>query len=97
MSDDLLPLTPLAEMALHDAGKKGMPRDAWWACSKPEVPMARTLYDWRCPKCVMHAQAVIHNGDDPEMWWRSKPGEDGGVVKLSWLVERALAWQAATI
>lgn len=91
--DDLPPMTPLDQMALHETPPEGLPPGAWWACERPEQPLDKTLYDWRCKRCVLHAQAVIYNGTDPEMIWRqSLDTTDGGIVRLSDLVRRSVSF-----
>lgn len=72
----------------------GKPPDAIWACSAPERPRSEdTYYDWRCRKCLTHAQASLANDGDWEMAWsRDADMKTVEIVSFSWLIERSLFW-----
>ena len=52
-------------IALHDDRAKEGPDD-WWACFFPERPGEpdRTLYDRRCPKCLLKKQIDLRTVQD---------------------------------
>lgn len=34
--------------------------DRWWACKSPEKPRdEKTMFDWRCSKCLIKAEAEL--------------------------------------
>lgn len=69
-----------------------------WACSLPsdavpDLTMQALAFDWRCCHCVALAQRVLRAGNDPLQVWRNmgiSPVER--VVRLSWLIARAVYW-----
>lgn len=84
--DEFPPLTSIAEYPLH-----GWDYGSDYACQRPEDPACVT-FDWRCPACVLAAQAhVTHNGDSDAVWRQSAVHEERK-VSMTWLIDRALYW-----
>lgn len=81
-----LPLTSLDDYPMH-----GWDYGAEYACQRPEDPECNQ-YDWRCPACVLAAQASIENKGDTVVSWRQSADIDERPVQLSWLVERSIFW-----
>jgi hypothetical protein len=55
----------LDEVPLHPLGRP-FP-ESYWACTQPERPwQPETMYDMRCPACLIHAEATLMTvGDLP--------------------------------
>lgn len=89
---DYPPLTSTVDYPLHPQGvyEHG---PQWWACDQPERPRDReTTYDWRCPGCVVAAQAAIVNQGDDTMLWTATGGAEPVCKMLSWMVARSVYW-----
>lgn len=85
------PLTSLVEYPLHPTGIYD--EHNRWACLDPESPTQNvTAFDWRCPACVIAAQATIVNQGDRRVSWRQSADDEDKDVTLSWLVARAVYW-----
>lgn len=86
------PLATLEAMPLH-SGRVDFDEPGWFGCEQPERPGdGDTLWDWRCPSCVLHATAVLRNQGDSTLIWYPSPGADPQRVTLSWHIERAAFW-----
>jgi hypothetical protein len=64
---------------------------AEYACRRPEDPDC-LQFDWRCPACLLAAQASIENLGDREIAWRQSADSGETVVALSWLIDRSIYW-----
>ncbi len=85
---DYPPLTPLSGYPLHnwDYGDENP-----YACERPEDPTC-TQFDWRCPACLLAAQAQLINKGDYSTAWRRYDISPAVEVKLSWLIARSIYW-----
>lgn len=87
--NDYPPLTSLDVMPLH-AGADDYPPPCYIACTEPERPRCgETLYDWRCPGCVLAAEVGVVTQGDSEMWWHPTLGAEPQRVSLAWMVARS--------
>lgn len=81
------PMTPVDEYPLH-----GWDYGDSYACQRPEDPECG-VYDWRCPRCLLAAQAtLLHDGDSTVMWRQDADTAEVPVM-LSWLISRSIYWQ----
>lgn len=92
MGDEYTPLAPVEDYPLHPEGI--YPPNFYWACTAPERPQSsKTMYDWRCHKCVLMAQVHIEiHGDKGMVSWKRDGVTRAEDVLLSWLVDRSLYW-----
>lgn len=90
MADKFPPLTAPEVYPLHGWDYEGMP----YACQRPEDASCNQ-YDWRCPQCILAAQASLLNNGDTDVRWKQDIDTPERTVKLSWLIDRSLYWLAA--
>ena len=81
------PLTSVESFPLH-----GWDYDTDYACQRPEDPHCMA-YDWRCPACLLAAQAHLANFGDEEVAWQQSGEHEEQIVLLSWLIARSIWWQ----
>lgn len=53
---------------------------------------AWTIWDWRCPACVTHAETVLNAAGDEMLEWLPSPGAIPLLRPLSWHIARAHHW-----
>jgi hypothetical protein len=87
MGERYPPLTPVAEYPLHSWNYDGRE----YACQRPEDPEC-LVFDWRCPSCLLAAQARIENFGDIEVAWRLNGEVPEQPVMLAWLIDRSVWW-----
>lgn len=83
------PLTSVNTYPLH-----GWDYHSLYACQRPEDSECST-YDWRCPACLLAAQASIQRFGDHEIQWRRDAECAEQPVMLSWLIDRSIYWLTA--
>lgn len=84
-------LTELKDYPLH-----GWDYDDDYACQRPEDPLCQ-VFDWRCPNCLLMAQASLNMFGDSDVEWRQDASTDEQSVKLSWLIDRAIYWMGQAL
>lgn len=92
ITEEYEPLADVNEYPLHN--RSDIYPEFRFACEDPELPRSeRTLYDWRCPGCVAHAEASVAIQGDRTETWSPTPGHPVvKPVRMSWLVKRSRYW-----
>jgi hypothetical protein len=98
---DLGPMPTVDEIPLHPTPQGPSPT-SHWACFEPERPWdEHAMFDWRCPACVIYAEAVLRTHGDMQMHTGGDMTGPGGSVvwttlfgggRLSTYIEYSKAW-----